>query len=327
MLPSKRLGDASELLEWIELIPNKKIINIELENELCEKYNKLTKLNYIISFDFEFFRYNVSYKQIQTIREFGGILFYKENKKWFLHCIFHLNLKPLITNINQYYYIKSTYCSVSDLTLKKLLKNEKELLPEYKINNINYKEIIKSNQLIKIYMKSSLNELEYEPVKKKINKLSFFIKGYDLIKYPKEYNLFKTNIHLILNDKDVKNREIDDSKKFIYLTNKIFSLSYLIVKGEEDIKSLKNHSILLKENYNQVLKYFDIAQHNKILFDKCDSAELEKTYICLQKMNLTQKYNKYSDIINKFTKMKAHNPLTDAYYTWVIFNIFQLKKV
>ena len=75
------------------------------------------------------------------------------------------------------------------------------------------------------------------------------------------------------------------------------------------------------------LKYFDIAQHNKILFDKCDSAELEKTYLCLQKMNLTQKYNKYSDIINKFTKMKAHNPLTDAYYTWVIFNIFQLKKV
>jgi hypothetical protein len=176
-------------------------------------------------------------------------------------------------------------------------------------------------------MKSSLNELDYEIIRKRINKLNFFIKGYDLIKYPKEYNLFKTNIHLILNDKDVKNREIDDSKKFIYLTNKIFSSSYLIVKGEEDIKSLKNHSILLKENYNQSLKYFDIAQHNKILFDKCDSAELEKTYICLQKMNLTQKYNKYSDIINKFIKMKAHNPLTDAYYTWVIFNIFQLKKV
>ena len=316
-----------EILDWIKLINNKQIINTELESELSEKYNKITKLNYIISFDVEFIRYNILYKQVQTIHELGGLLFYKENNKWFLYCIFHLNLKPLINNINQYYFMKSTYSSVSDSTLIKLLKNEKELLPEHKINNINYKEIIKNNQLINIYLKSSLNNLEFESVKKKIKKIIFMIKGNDLIKYPKEYNLFKSNINLILNDKDVKNREIIDSVKFINLTNKIFSLSYLIVKGHEDIKALKNHSILLKLSYFSPLKYFDIAQHNKILFDKCDSAELEKTYLCLQKMKLIDKYNKYNEIINKFTKMKAHNPLTDAYYTWIIFNIFQLKKL
>ena len=70
--------------------------------------------------------------------------------------------------------------------------------------------------------------------------------------------------------------------------------------------------------------YFDIAQYNNVLFKNCDSAELEKSYICLEKANLTQKYNQYFDIIKKFTNNKAHNPLIDAYYTWIIFNIYNI---
>jgi hypothetical protein len=104
-------------------------------------------------------------------------------------------------------------------------------------------------------------------------------------------------------------------------------MSYLIVKGLEDIKALKNHTILLKQNYVNLEYLFDISKYNKILFDKCNSAKLEDTYFCLQKMNLLQDYNKYYDIINNFTEMKAHNPLVDAYYTFIIFIVFQQKLV
>jgi 2-polyprenyl-3-methyl-5-hydroxy-6-metoxy-1,4-benzoquinol methylase len=103
---------------------------------------------------------------------------------------------------------------------------------------------------------------------------------------------------------------------------KLFSKSYLIVKGVEDIKALKNHTILLNEEPVILTNYFDIAIYNEQLFKKCNSAELEKTFICLEKLNKTQLYNDYYQHIKTFTNLKAHNPLVDAYYTWVIFNIY-----
>ena len=77
------------------------------------------------------------------------------------------------------------------------------------------------------------------------------------------------------------------------------------------------------KSYN--FDYFDIAQYNNDLFNNCNSAELEKSFICLKNLNLTQKYDKYFKIIKKFTNFKAHNPLIDAYYTWIIFNIYNIK--
>jgi hypothetical protein len=191
---------------------------------------------------------------------------------------------------------------VSDETYQKVLANEKQLLPEYNKN---------------IFNKYKL---------KNKNKIKFMIKGYDLFKMDKEYEFFKQNINLILNDHDVINRQIkyEDQNEFIRLTNKIFSESYLIVKGLEDIKAIKNHSSLLKEKYENLDNYYDIAVHNDILFKKCNSAELEKSYQCLEKLNLTKPYNSYLKIIENFNKLKAHNPLVDSYYTWVIFNIIKL---
>jgi len=147
------------------------------------------------------------------------------------------------------------------------------------------------------------------------------IKGYDL--KDNDYELFKKNIRLILNDSDCKSRQITENnqKEFIKFTNYIFSNSYLIVKGLEDIKALKNHTLMLNEISIKLNNFFDIAQYNNILFKKCNSAELEKTYLCLEKLNLTQQYSTYLSLINKFTSMKAHNPLVDSYYTWLIFNL------
>jgi hypothetical protein len=43
-------------------------------------------------------------------------------------------------------------------------------------------------------------------------------------------------------------------------------------------------------------------------------------------MNILIDYKKYFNIINNFTDIKAHNPLVDAYYTFIIFIVFELKK-
>ena len=81
--------------EWINLISNKKLINIKLEDNLSNKYNKLTKMKYIISFDVEFLRYSINNSQIQTIHELGGLLFEKKSRicaRKYLHFLppFHL---------------------------------------------------------------------------------------------------------------------------------------------------------------------------------------------------------------------------------------------
>jgi hypothetical protein len=317
------------LNEWINIIPNKKVFKIKLDDDITIIFNKITKLNYIISFDIEFLRYVIKYKQVQTINEMGGIIFIKINNIWYLHFIFHLNLPPLIKNINQYYLLTSNYNTVSINTYKKIIENEKLLLPEYKINNKNYKEILLNDPIINLYIKPKqidilLKNNNFNIIKTKIEKIKHMIKGYDLIKLPKEYKLFTKNINLILSDSDVKVRQIIDIDSFIKLTNKLFSISYLIVKGLEDIKTLKNHTILLKQNYIILTHLFDISKYNQILFNKCNSAKLEETYLCLEKINLLDKYNKYYNIINEFSKMKAHNPLVDAYYTFIIFIVFQL---
>lgn len=317
------------LNEWLNIIPNKKLFNIKLDDDIIFCFNKITKLNYIISFDIEFIRYVIEYNQVQTINEMGGIIFIKMNNTWYLHAIIHLNLPPLIKNINQYYLLTSNYNTININTYKKIIKNEKLLLPEYKINEKNYKKILLNDPIINLYIKPKqidmlLKNNNYNIVKTKIEKIKYMIKGYDLIKLPKKHKIFTENINLILSDSDVKSRQITEINNFIKLTNKLFSISYLIVKGLEDIKALKNHTILLKQNYIVLTHLFDISKYNQILFNKCNSAKLEETYLCLQKMNLLDKYNKYYDVINKFTKMKAHNPLVDAYYTIIIFIVFQL---
>lgn len=307
--------------EWINLIPNKKLINIKLDDELSKKYNKLTQLNYIISFDVEFLKYSIDNRQIQTIHELGGLLLEKK-ETWYLMYIFHFNLIPIYKNIKQYYLLTSSYNTVSENTLKKIIEIEKELLPENIIKSPNDVHILKTNKIIKKYLsRKIINNPDFNLIKKKISKIKYQIKGYDL--NGREYELFKKSIELILNDPDSLSRQINENYqiKFIKLTNKLFSKSYLVIKGLEDIKALKNHSLLLNQNSKKLVNYFDIARYNEMLFKKCNSAELEKTYLCLEKLNLTNKYDQFKQMIMMFTKMKPHNPLVDAYYTWIIFNI------
>jgi hypothetical protein len=333
------------LEEWISLIPKKQLINKKIQETLSNKYDKITNLQYIISFDIEFLNYNNvriissqpaqstksvqcvqskqnNYERIQTIHELGGLIFERKKDGWYLNYLFHFNLIPLIKNIKQYYLLTSQYNTLCNNTLEKVLELEKQLLPENIIINMENINLLGENTIIKKYLPYFKKFTDIDILKKKISKIKYMIKGHDLSK--SDYELFKKIITLILNDKDSIQREIkkENQKKFIKLTNELFSKSYLIVKGVEDIKALKNHTILLNEESVKLTNYFDIAIYNEKLFKKCNSAELEKTFICLEKLNKTQTYNDYYQYIKTFTNLKAHNPLVDAYYTWIIFNIY-----
>jgi hypothetical protein len=307
--------------KWLKLIPKKEILNIKLDDNLTKLYNTKTNLNYIIIFDVEFIRYAINNRQVQTIHELGGIILAKKENNWYLVSIFHCNLIPIIKNIKQYYLLTSNYNTVSNETYNKLLENEKNLLPENIILIKEDLDLIKHNRIINRYLSKKILTENFDTIKKKISKIKYMIKGSDL--NGDDYKLFKKNIELILNDSECKSRQISENnqKEFIKLTNYIFSNSYLIVKGLEDIKALKNHTLMLNEISIKLNNFFDIAQYNNYLFKKCGSAELGKTYLCLEKLKLTQQYNNYLSIINKFTNMKVHNPLVDAYYTWIIFNL------
>jgi hypothetical protein len=284
---------------WLNYITNKKKISIKLDDDLNDFYNKQTNLNYIISFDIEFIRLSRNNQQLQTVNEMGGIIFCKINNFWYLNYLFHFNLPPQHKHINELYLMMTKYNTLSKKTEKKNIELENKLLD---------------------YFKPSI-------LTKKNKKYCFKINGYSL-KDKIKHDLFVKIINNIFNDKEYKKRLIIDDVNFMKLTVKLFNKSFLIVKGEEDFKALNNQLVLLNVKKKFIFKnYFDIAFFNNFLFKKCGSAELEKSYYCLENLGFTKTFNKYLEIIITFTKLKAHNPLIDSYLTWIIYNIFSLNKI
>lgn len=327
-------------LKWKNMIPNKKEVFVKLDTQLSDIYNTKTKLNYIISFDVEFLNFKNNNIQIASVHELGGIVLNKINNEWYIICIFHVNLKPLCSDLNKLYLLTTTYNSLDTKNEKKIKKLEKKLFIHSKIKNTMSNSeiinIINSSNLSKIYLSKNkikklleLKNINFDKFIKKLSKIVYVINGHDLLKYKKEYDIFKKIINGILNDKQVKKRQIEQTEDFLKLTNILFDNSFLIVKTTGDIKAIKTHSQYLNIVPNELNKYFDIAIYNNFLFKKCNSAELKQNYDCLNKLNLTKQFYIYLKLIEDFTdnNIVAHNPLVDAYFTWIIYNVFLLNKL
>lgn len=295
-----------ELLEsWTSYIHKKKTLSIKLSDELNDVYNSI-KLDTIIIFDIEFIRLHRNNDQMQTVNEMGGLILQKIDNYWHIVLLFHFNLPPQHRNINELYLMMTKYNTLSAETTRKNIKLENKLLNYF------------------IPRDDNGNPIQGP----KIKKLCFKINGYKLKKNKKQYTLFTQIINNIFNDKEYKKRLIEEDGEFMKLTNILFNQSYLIVKGNEDFKALNNHMKLLNITPLPFDNYFDIAIYNNILFQKCKSAELEKSYVCLEELNLTQSFDEYASIIEKFTgEFKAHNPLVDSLMSWIIYNIFILGKI
>lgn len=275
--------------KWIQYIPKKKILLIKLNGKLNNLYNQQTNLNYIIIFDIEFLRF----KDITCVNELGAIILCKIDNYWYLVCLVHFNLPSLTDNIDDMYLLMTKYNTLSKKTEEKNIELENKLF-EYYPND---------------------------------NKFHYRMNGQRLKKNKKQYELFIKIMNNVFNDKEYKKRLIKEDKEFMKITNILFNQSYLIVKGKEDFKAINNQLKLLKIKALPFDNYFDIAIYNQLLFKKCDSAELEKSYQCLEKLNIDYSFNEYIEFIEKFTKLKAHNPLVDSYMTWVIYNVFLLNKI
>ena len=110
------------------------------------------------------------------------------------------------------------------------------------------------------------------------------------------------------------------------LLNDILLNSHLIIKGREDLKAIKNHTLLYDIKTNvELYKFSDIALYNDKLLTICNTAELKKSYDCLHDKKLTNKYLIYYNKLKQNIEIKAHNPLVDAVLTLIIFNIFSSK--
>lgn len=122
----------------------------------------------------------------------------------------------------------------------------------------------------------------------------------------------KEGIDLYKADPEIKKHHKPSSwyKSFM----KHYSESMIIVKGKYDIESLENAAHLYGFKYMKPAGIVDIADWNSESKKLCNSAKLEKTYLCVK-----DKFNSEIKEIEKALPLgKAHDPSADAAMTLLI---------
>jgi hypothetical protein len=86
---------------------------------------------------------------------------------------------------------------------------------------------------------------------------------------------------------------------------KLISESVVVVKGDTDLKAIKNASAVHGFTFKSPLGIMDIAKHNPEFTKRCKTAKLEGTYDCIKK-------ELDAGLKKAFPVGKAHNPVSDA---------------
>ena len=320
--------------------------DIEFQNILENKFTTET-VNYLNRSSYKFYR---------AINELGAIILGNYNDSWYIIMLFYVNMPILTDNYDKLFLLHSEYSGVSKKNNKNIIKLESKLLNYDKINKIvdnsvNMKDIsadkknkiynlLISNNLFRILMtgkriKELLDkDITFKRFYKHIKSIQFIINGVILkkLKLYDEYRIYKKINRYILSDKNVKARLVSDPKRFLQLFIQLLNKSFIIVKGDLDLIAIKNHC---RNNFNiKKLTIFDIATYNDKFHKLCNSAELAQNIQCLHDLDVIKKF--YSDLLLPYNYLqnniynlghsKAHNPLTDAFFTWVIYTIISDKK-
>ena len=139
-----------------------------------------------------------------------------------------------------------------------------------------------------------------------------WINSHSSILDTQQQKLLKKAITLYKQDSNIKKHHKSNTwiKEFL----KIYSNSTIIVKGIEDIQSLKNICNILNYNYLEPKHIIDIAKWNKKSKNICGSAKLLQSFNCIQ--------NKLPNEIKQFLPYlefkEAHDPRTDASMTLIV---------
>jgi hypothetical protein len=131
-----------------------------------------------------------------------------------------------------------------------------------------------------------------------------------------QQKLFKKAINIYKNDSNINKHH--KTNRWIKQFLKIYSNSTIIVKGSEDIKSLKNICNILDYEYLEPKHIIDISLFNKKSKNMCGSAKLFDSFNCI--------YNKLPYEIKQFLPYlevkEAHDPRTDASMTLIVAMYF-----
>lgn len=294
--------------------------------------DNLYKTKYLVFLDIEF-QIIQTKNQEPYILELGIIIFEKNNELPIL--IDHVNF-PLLYNENLR-LLGSKYCSVTEKTELEMKKLEKELSI-----NVNDIHSIKNNQyliefipdrntkrLLREVIKTNNHTLIINPEKtqKIIDQMYFnFFKRRMKDKYSTIFNKF---IDLYRQDDLVKKRTINPFN-YLSMLKPYFNNMTLVHKEGMDIialnKDLKKYDVKIESK----IFHKDIAVYNDIFRKKYNTAKLYESYIHLKhdyinnNLDLISFEKKLEEKIKeKMPIIKAHNPLSDTYFTIFVFIIME----
>jgi hypothetical protein len=290
-----------------------------------------TKYLGFIDIEFQILQTN---HQEPHILELGLIIFEKNNNIPIL--IEHVNF-PLLTNSNLR-LITSKYCTTTEKTeiaMKELekyfsinirnfesIKNKKDtikFIPNKHIKEL-LKQVIHTNNYTLI---SNLSDEKINSMQKSIDKSSFnMFKNRLSGKYRDYYDKI---MNLYMNDELVKKRNINP-KQYLEKIREYLSNMTLVHKEDMDLLALNNDLRIYDVPVKHKLYHKDIADYNDILIKKYNTAKLYESYLYLKKdyiINDTKlkEFDEklYETLQVKMPIIKAHNPLSDCYFTVLIF--------
>jgi hypothetical protein len=297
--------------------------------------SNLFKTKYLGILDIEF-QINQDIKQNAYILELGIVIYEKDNDIPIY--INHVNF-PLLKQTNLR-LLNTKYCTTTDETDHKM----KEVEKEFQINIKDIESIKNKSELITfipdkntkkklrdIIKTNSLNysDTEYTRMQKVIDKLSFnLFKNRLPSKYKHWYNQI---VNLYLNDPDVKQRTINP-QNYLNLLKSYFKDITIVHKEDMDFIAINNDLKKYNVKIQNSIIHYDIANYNQILINKYGTAKLYESYLHLKRDYIDNAKNnelkKFDNILKEKLKekmpvIKPHNPLSDTYFTIIVFIILK----
>jgi hypothetical protein len=292
----------------------------------------LFNTKYLVFLDIEFQTIQLK-GQEPYILELGIIIFEKNKELPIL--IDHVNF-PLLDTENLR-LLGSKYCTVTEKTEIEIKKLESEL----SINVINLESIKNNQELIEFIPDKHTKKLLREVIK--TNNMTLIKNSEKTQKIIDQmyFNFFKLRLkgkYRLIYDKIIKLYKEDElvikrrvnPYNYLNTLKPYFNDMTLVHKEGMDIiainKDLKKYNVKIE---NRIF-HKDIAVYNDVFRKKYNTAKLYESYLHLKKdyidknIELKQFESKLEKIIKeKMPIIKAHNPLSDTYFTIFIFLIME----
>ena len=260
------------------------------------------------------------------ILELGLIIFEKGNDTPIL--IDHVNF-PLLSDRN-IRLINSKYSTVTKETEDKMIKLEEKFTidvkdPESIKNNEKLIKFIPNKNIRNKIKNNNIKSDEINSIQQNVDKLTFNLFRNRLSGSYRNY--FNQILQLYINDELVKKRLIKPVEYLNKLKNYLLDMT-LVHKENMDIMALNNDFKMYNININKNIMHKDIRTYNDEFNRKYNTSKLYESYVNLKRDYFNEELQRFDNNLEdklkeKMPIIKAHNPLSDAYFTVIVFIIMQ----